>query len=292
MSKLKQIFAAFMVMIVLCLSAITASAYEYGNIPKGTYTIKAKLSCYVNAMGGVEFGAPLLVSSQIKVASDGNKTLTLYFTKSSVTIYSITCDTFIDVSPSYVTETNGIKSGTLGYYNAEGALVTDDITYTLSNDTAENAQKEQVHYVDSVSFPIRYESDTYKLSLFINSNVMGTQFTADGYAATLTVDWTSVSAVGSPKADNSHSETESSDKVTSDKETASNSADIKSKDGLNIHPADTKSKDKNAEKSQTETGSTYIAYFKEPLLITICIIAGVMIIAGAVLVVVGRKEKK
>lgn len=292
MSKLKQIFAAFMVMIALCLSAVTASAYEYDNIPKGTYTIKAKLSCYVNAMGGVEFGAPLLVSSQIKVTSDGSKTMTLYFTKSSVTIYSITCDTFIDVSPSYVTETNGIKSGTLGYYNAEGVLVTDDITYTLSNDTAENAQKEQVHYVDSVSFPIRYESDTYKLSLFVNSNVMGTQFTADGYAATLTVDWTSVSAVGSPKADPSPSETESSDKVTSDKEAATDNTDTKSEDGLNIHPADTKSKEKSAEKLQTETGSTYIAYFKEPLLITICIIAGVMIIAGAVLVVVGRKEKK
>ena len=184
MSKLKQIFAAFTAMIMLCLGSVTASAYEYSDIPEGTYQIKTELSCYVNAMGGVEFGAPLLTSSQVEVASDGSKTMTLYFTKSSVTIYSITCDTFIDVSPSYVTETNGIKSGTLGYYNADGVLVTDNVTYTLSEDTAENAQKEQVHYVDSVTFPIEYESDTYKLSLFVNSNVMGTQFTADGYAAT------------------------------------------------------------------------------------------------------------
>lgn len=287
MSKLKQIFAAFTAMIMLCLGSVTASAYEYSDIPEGTYQIKTELSCYVNAMGGVEFGAPLLTSSQVEVASDGSKTMTLYFTKSSVTIYSITCDTFIDVSPSYVTETNGIKSGTLGYYNADGVLVTDNVTYTLSEDTAENAQKEQVHYVDSVTFPIEYESDTYKLSLFVNSNVMGTQFTADGYAATLTVDWSSVSADGLPETDNTTSETQ-----PSDEETTSGSANVENKDGLNIYHADADSEDESTEETQTETNGTYIAYFKEPLLITVGIIAGVMIIVGIILVAVGRKEKK
>ena len=287
MSKLKRIFTAFTVMTVLCLSAFTASAYEYGDIPEGTYTVKAELSCYVNAMGGVEFGAPLLVSSQIRASSDGSKTMTLYFTKSSVTIYSITCDTFIDVSPSYVTETNGIKSGTLGYYGADGALITDDITYTLSEDTAENAQNEQVHYVDSVTFPIRYESDTYKLSLFVNSNVMGTQFTADGYAATLTVDWDSVSADALPDTDVSAAETE-----PADKETASVSADVKAEDGLNIYPADASSEDESTEKAPTEEIGTYIAHFKEPLLIAVCIAAVVMIVTGIILVSAGRKEKE
>lgn len=123
MGKLKQIFAAFTAMMLLCLSSVTASAYEYSHIPQGEYQIKAELSCYVNAMGGIEFDAPLLTSARLAVASDGSKTMTLFFTKSSVTIYSVTCDTFVDVSPSYVTETNGIKSGTLGYYNADGALV-------------------------------------------------------------------------------------------------------------------------------------------------------------------------
>lgn len=287
MGRLKHFFAAFTAMIVLCLSSVAASAYEYSNIPEGTYQIKAKLSCHVNAMGGVEFGASLLTSSQIKVASDGSKTMTLYFTKSSVTIYSITCDTFIDVSPSYVTETNGIKSGTLGYYNADKVLVTDDITYTLSKDTAENAQKQQVHYVDSITFPIRYESDTYKLSLFINSNVMGTQFTADGYAATLTVDWNSVSDDGLPDMDTTPSKAE-----PSIEEPTSSGTDVEKKDGLNIYPAGADSEDESTEKTRTEAGGTYTAYFKKPLLITVGIIAGVAIIVGVILVVIGQKEKK
>ena len=286
MSRTKRFFAAFTAMVMLCLCSVTASAYEYDDIPEGMYRIETELSCYVNAMGGVEFGAPLLTSSQIEVLSDGSRTMTLYFTKSSVTIYGITCDTFIDVSPSYVTETNGIKSGTLGYYNADGVLITDDVTYTLSEDTAENAQKEQVHYVDSVAFPIEYESAIYKLSLFVNSNVMGTQFTADGYAATLTVDWNSVSADGLPDTNHTASETEPVD------ETTSSNANVENKDGLNIYHADADSGDESTDVTQAETSGTYIAYFREPLLITVGVVAGVMIFAGVVLVVTGRKERK
>lgn len=282
MGKLKQILTTFTAMVVLCLGSVTASAYGYSDLPAGTYSIEARLSCYVNAMGGVEFGAPLLVSSQVQVASDGSKTMTLHFTKSSVTIYSITCDTFIDVSPSYVTETNGIKSGTLGYYTADGTLVTEDMTYTLSEDTAENAQKEPVHYVDSVTFPLRYESDTYKLSLFVNSNVMGTQFTADGYAATLTVDWSSAAAAGSPKTEPADAKAE-----PADGEAASSRADVNSQDGLHIYPADAQP----AAGDPTEAGGTYIAHFKEPLLIAVGIVAGGMILVGIILVVSGRKEE-
>ena len=38
-----------------------------------------------------------------------------------------------------------------------------------------------MHYVDSITFPIEEKADTYELTLFINSNVMGTQFTKDKY---------------------------------------------------------------------------------------------------------------
>lgn len=274
MGKLKRIFAAFTAMILLCLSSVTASAYEFSRIPQGEYQIKAALSCYVNAMGGVEFGAPLLTSARLAVAADGSKTMTLFFTKSSVTIYRVTCDTFVDVSPFYVTETNGIKNGTLGYYNADGALVTDDITYTLSQDTAENAQQEQVHYVDSVTFPIRYESDTYQLSLFVNSNVMGTQFTADGYAAALTVDWSSVASCSSSEPDSTPQEPDS---APSEPEHS---------------PSQTEPSDKAAAETQPEPNGTNIAFFREPLLIAVGIAAGVMIIAGVILVAADRKEKK
>ncbi len=287
MGKLKQILTAFTAMIVLCLGAVPASAYGYSDLPAGTYSIETKLSCYVNAMGGVEFGAPLLVSSRITVTEDGSKTMTLYFTKSSVTIYSITCDTFIDVSPTYVTETNGIKSGTLGYYTADGTLVTEDMTYTLSKDTAENAQKEPAHYVDSVTFPIRYESNTYLLALFVNSNVMGTQFTADGYAATLTVDWSSAAAEDAPQTDSTDARLE-----PTDGDAASSRTDVNSEDGLHIYPADAHTEEEPTAGNRAETNGTYIAYFKEPLLIAVGIVAGGMILAGVVLVVSGRKEEK
>ena len=76
------------------------------------------------------------------------KTITLFLTKSSVTIYGVTCDTFVDVSPSYVTETNGVKSGTIGFYDETGFLNTQDVEYTLSSDTAQNARASQ-----SITFP-------------------------------------------------------------------------------------------------------------------------------------------
>ena len=266
---IKRIFAVPAAMIMLCFAIVTASAYDYNNISEGAYQIKTELSCYVNAMGGVEFGTPLLVSSQLKAAADGSKTMTLHFTKSSVTIYNITCDTFIDVSPSYVTETNGVKSGTIGYYDENGALVTDGVTYTLSDDTAENAQKEQVHYVDSITFPITHESNTYKLTLFVNSNVMGTQFTADGYAATLTVDWNSLSAEDQLRkndaknvngANGANDVNGASSKTDISKsQTTSGSGDVENKEGLNIYHTDEETGNESTEQVPAESDGTYLS---------------------------------
>ena len=290
---IKRIFAVSAAVIMLCFATLTASAYDYNNISEGAYQIKTELSCYVNAMGGVEFGAPLLVSSQLKAAADGSKTMTLHFTKSSVTIYNITCDTFIDVSPSYVTETNGVKSGTIGYYDENGSLVTDGVTYTLSDDTAENAQKEQVHYVDSITFPITHESDTYKLTLFVNSNVMGTQFTADGYAATLTVDWNSLSAEEQSRKHDAKNDGDASSKTdTSKSQTTSGNGDVENKEGLNIYHTDEETGNESTEQVPAESDGTYIAHFKKPLLIAVGVAAVIMIAAGVVLVAVGRKGEK
>lgn len=278
---LKRFFVCALSFILLCFDVVTASAAGYDELTEGTYYIDSSLSCYINAMGGVEFGAPLLESSQIEVGSDGSKTMTLFFTKSSVTIYSVTCDTFIDVSPSYVTETNGIESGTLGFYDKNGVLNTEDIEYTLSEDTAENARQEQVHYVDSMTFPIESEKNTYELSFFINSNVMGTQFTKDGYPATLTVDWTSASL----EEDDRDEETAVPDKETVSSE---NTGNVENKDGLNIYHAD----DEVSSDVESVVSGTYVAYFKESVLIAVGITAGVMILVGIILIIAGRKEEK
>lgn len=284
MKRMRRFLAAFMAAVMICIGLITTS-YASGEFSEGTYQMDAELSCYVNAMGGVEFGAPLLTSASLEVAADGAKTMTLHFTKSQVTIYSITCDTFIDAAPSYVTEADGIKSGTLGYYNADGVLVTDTVTYTLSEDTAENAQQEQVHYVDSLSFPIEFESDSYSLALFINSNVMGTQFAKDGYEATLRVDWSSIVADGAATAEKPDAADDSAAPV----DAPDAPANVENQNGLNIYHVEDETEE--TEPAATTAAGGYFAYFRLPVLIVVAVLAVLMIAGGIVLIVLGRKER-
>lgn len=257
-------------------------AAGYDSLSPGIYQINASLSCYINAMGGVEFGAPLLESAQVEIRADGSKWMTLYLGKSNVTIYGVSCDTFIDISPSYVMDTYGVKSGTLGFYDKNGVLNTQDSSYTLSDDTAENAQQEQVHYVDSFTFPIEYESDTYEISVFVNSNVMGRQFTKDGYAASLTVDWASVLS----------GEIVSEEPIDENTENL-NKGNVENKEGLHIYHTDKEeAHDTSVETTSSGGGGTYIAYFKMPVLFGVTVVAGGMILLGVVLVILGRKEIK
>ena len=83
----------------------------------GTYTVGAELSCYIAAMGGIEFGKPLLQEAQYTLRDGGEMSVTLRFIKSSVTIYSITCYTFIDAAPDAVSEEGAVANGTIGYYD-------------------------------------------------------------------------------------------------------------------------------------------------------------------------------
>lgn len=142
--KLKMRFAACFLAWCSMAAVIgtSAAAFAPDGYEAGTYTLEASLSCYVNAMGGIEFGAPLLTNTQLLVDEEGNSQITLYFTKSSVTIYSVTCDTFIDPAPEYVTEDRGVESGTIGYYDEAGVLQTENVSYTTSEDTALNPSDE------------------------------------------------------------------------------------------------------------------------------------------------------
>lgn len=198
MRKMSKIIGSAVLCVILTIIfSFNTFALETENLSEGTYSVDATLSCYVNAMGGIEFGAPLLTGSTIKVDANGKKTMTLNFTKSSVTIYNITCDTFIDPSPTTEDSKGGIKNGTIGIYDDNGNLQTDSVEYTLSDDTALNSKSEEVHYVTSISFPIERLKDTYELTVYVNSNVMGVQFGtggSDGYPATLTVDRNSLKA--------------------------------------------------------------------------------------------------
>jgi hypothetical protein len=108
---------------------------------------------------------------------------------------------------------------------------------------------------------------------------MGTQFTVDGYTATLTVDWTSLTADKLP---------DDSEAVTGDGSDDAAEGNIESRDGLNIHRAEDETETDNVQAA----AEGYTAYLKKPVFIAVGIVGGAMIILGASLAVLGKKEGK
>lgn len=174
---------------IMAVSSFSIPTFAFDASDEGNYTVDASLSAYISSMGGIEFGEGLLTGVDIAVDGSGNAEATLYFTTAEVTIYSVTCDTFIDATDSEP-----------GYYDESGEVVTAE--YTISEDTALNSNSEAVNYVDSMTIPVSEDQSEYYLWLYINSNVMGVQFcdgngngasntpgVATPYAATLTIDW-------------------------------------------------------------------------------------------------------
>lgn len=297
--------------LLLSVFVILHTGYAYAQVTEGlaagSYPVSASLSCYINAMGGVEFGAPMLKSTTLTVAADGTKTLTLHLQKSVVNIYSVTCDTFIDATPAGAESNGSVASGTIGYYNGSGTLITTGVNHTLSSDTAINSKQEEVHYVNSITFPLESETDTYKLSLYINSNVMGTQFSSDTYPAILTVNWDSLqtadtafvpettistesAASETPIAETSGAVTETTSAV---KETTGAVAETMK--GLNIYRAETEEEVlPSVEETivSVEKADGYTAYFDRTVL-AIAATAGIMlIVTGIVLIILGNREEK
>lgn len=180
MKHIRKILALLLVVVMTMQVDTRVLAADFSTAQDGTYSVTADLSCHINAMGGVEFGRPLLKSAEVTIQS-GSASLKLNFGKSNVTIYGVTCDTFIDSN-----------EGTIGYYDQNGGLQTSGVAVTTSSDTVLNSKGEAVSYVTSMSFPLDRKSDTYQLSLYINSNVMGQQFDNGTYPANLTIDWSSV----------------------------------------------------------------------------------------------------
>ncbi|MCC8356546.1 MAG: hypothetical protein LJU34_01635 [Oscillospiraceae bacterium] len=187
----KKILAALCCAVVLLAGLPTAVSADTTLEAGKTYELSGSLSCYVNAMGGIDFASTMLSGITVTVDSDGNASMTITIGVSSGTIYSVDYVAFVDAS-----------SSTPGYYDASG--VRHNASYTTSRNTAINSSGSSVHYVDSITFPISASSlrSSYTLFLYIESNVMGVQF-CDGsgsatssnpgaltpYVARLTVDW-------------------------------------------------------------------------------------------------------
>ena len=178
---------------VMSMNIVTAFAAP---TEAGTYNVDATLSCYVNAMGGVEFsdGYGLLKGTTVKIAEDGTAKATISLgTTSGLSIYGVACTAFIgtDEAP--------------GYYK-DGAVTTEGVTYTTSTETVANANG-QVNYINSITLPVDTGVSEYQMWLYLDSNVMGCQLgdgsgsgasntpgVATAHTAKLTIDWDSASA--------------------------------------------------------------------------------------------------
>lgn len=178
-------FCSCLCLTLLLVLGMAPAVFAAETMEAGTYEVKATLSCYVPAMGGVEFGQSLLTDATVTVDEKGNAAMRLSLSKNQVTIHGVTCDTFIDGNVSVP-----------GYY-ANGTR--HSATYTRSSATALNPENVAVHYVDTMTFPVARGTSVYYLYLYINSNVMGVQFgngVETAYKATLTIDWDSAARIG------------------------------------------------------------------------------------------------
>ena len=276
--------------LLLALLILPANAASFSTMEAGDYPLDAELSCYVNAMGGVEFGAPLLKKTELHVSEDGSKTITLHLGKSRVTIYSVTCDTFVDAEPDNGNSFRGVENGSLGYYDADGKLVTDGVTYMLSDDTAENAAKQPVHYVDTITFPVSSQQADYHLTLYINSNVMGVQFcdandqtTENTFPAVLTVDWSSVGL----SAGSAQTETTTAPAAVPD------DVEKEQKSGLNLYRVDNTATTAQATAEAPDPAVAAVAAtINRPVLYAAGAVGVLLLICGFVLILLGKRERK
>lgn len=185
------------VLAVALVMSMSAMAVLAAPTEAGNYTVDATLSCYVYAMGGVEFsdGYGLLTGTTVTLAEDGTATATMTLgTTSDLSIFNVPCTAFIgtDEAP--------------GYY-ADGAVTKENVTYTISTETVANASG-QVNYIDSITFPVDTAVSEYTMWLYLDSNVMGCQLgdgsgsgssntpgVATKHTAKLTIDWASAEKI-------------------------------------------------------------------------------------------------
>lgn len=183
--------------LVMLMTCAVAYAQDTSALAAGSYTVSAELSCYVNAMGGVEFsnGYGLLKSTSVEVDESGNASATLELgTTSGLSVYGVACTAFIgaDEAP--------------GYY-VNGEHTSENVTYTVSEDTVTNS-KGEVNYITSITMPVDANTSEYTLWVYLDSNVMGCQLgdgtgsgssntpgVATKHTAKLTIDWSSAKKI-------------------------------------------------------------------------------------------------
>lgn len=167
----------------------------------------AMLDCFVDAMGGQQFGHAVFKGVSFK-NNNGNIEATLKLGTGVGVIYGIAFIAYIEPSIKSLTDET---YSTPKYYDTNGNL--QDATYTTSSTDfgvrnvlpITSHQVEKVYVTDSMTFPVSKDKSEYNLWIYINSNVMGVQF-CDGkgsgssqqpneatkYVGKLVIDWDKV----------------------------------------------------------------------------------------------------
>lgn len=170
----------------------------------------AMLDCYVDAMGGQQFGHAVFKGISFK-NNNGNIEATLKLGSGVGVIYGIAFIAYIEPSIKHITEDS---YSTPKYYDANENL--QDATTTtsttdfgvrnnLKTDGTMNGTVSKSYAVSSMTIPVSKDKSEYNLWIYINSNVMGVQF-CDGsgssssnhpnettkYVGKLTIDWDKV----------------------------------------------------------------------------------------------------
>ena len=82
------------------------------------------------------------------------------------------------------------EDGTIGVYAEDGTLKTEGVrkTYSSGEDYLATPSGKNVYYVRSATIPVDGLRASYEMTLYVNSPIMGAQFSNDTYKATLEID--------------------------------------------------------------------------------------------------------
>ena len=182
-----------LVAMLLCVATVFAACNPTGSNDDGTvgnaitqYDADLDASITMGAMGSIDFGNSLVETSYV-TAEDGKYSLTLIFKAGTLTVGIISQNIFVDDDPENAATNNGIKEGTIGVYAEDGTLMTDGVskTYSSGENYLATPSGKNVYYVQSATIPVDGLRASYDMTLFVNSPIMGAQFSNDTYKATL-----------------------------------------------------------------------------------------------------------
>lgn len=192
-------------------TAFTVSRNQSASLSGSFNESPAMLDCYVDAMGGQQFGHAVFKGVSFK-NNNGTIEATLKLGGGVGVIFSIPFIAYIEPSIKSISDDT---YSTPKYYDTDGSL--KDATYTTSttdfgvrnnlnsSGTADSTVSKS-YAVSSMTFPVSKDKSEYNLWIYINSNVMGVQF-CDGsgtsssnhpneatkYVGKLVIDWDKVS---------------------------------------------------------------------------------------------------